>query len=58
MIIDILVVGVYFFDDIFFCVFGYRVLVVNLSDLVVMGVEFIWILVGLILFEVNMEWIE
>lgn len=56
--IDILVVGNYFLFDIDLVDFVYKVLVVNLSDFVVMGVELVWFMLVLILLEVDEVWLE
>lgn len=55
--IDMLVFGVYFFLDIDLVDFGYKFLVVNFSDLVVMGVDFVWLFFVLIFFNVNEDWL-
>lgn len=51
MVIDILVEGVYFFVGMVLVDIGWKVLVVNLFDFVVMGVMFVWVLFVLILLE-------
>lgn len=56
--IDMLVVGNYFFFDIDFVDLVYKVLVVNLSDLVVMGVDLVWLMLVLILLDVDEVWFE
>lgn len=57
MIIDIFVGGVYFLFDVFVKLVVYKIVVVNLSDLVVMGVEFVWISLLFLLFEVKEDWL-
>lgn len=57
IIIDILVEGMYFLFLIFFVDLVYKSVVVNLSDLVVMGVKFIWMLFVFILFEIKEVWL-
>lgn len=54
--IDMLVVGIYFLFDIDFVDLVYKVLVVNLSDLVVMGVDLVWLMLVFMFFDVDEVW--
>lgn len=56
--IDTLVAGNYFFFDIDFVDLVYKVLAVNLSDLVAMGVDSVWLTLVLILSDVDEAWFE
>lgn len=54
---DILVVGIYFLVQVNLVWVVYKVLVLNISDLVVMGVILVWVLFVLILFEIDDVWL-
>lgn len=58
VIVDIFNSGVYFFVEILVGDIGWKILVVNFFDLVLMGVCLVWCMLVLLLFDVIMDWID